>query len=602
MHVPKYIRNLAIVAHIDHGKTTLLDGLLLCGHLFRHHEPPPKRAMDYYDLEKERGITIFAKHTSLYFDPYKINMIDTPGHADFAGEIERVLGMVNAVLLVVDAQEGPMPQTRFVLSKSLNMGLAPIVVLNKVDRSHADPDRVLTETFDLFVELGANDVQLDFPYCYASALKGYAFREGEAEREGMQPLIDLIIEKVSPPQGHLDRPFLMQAMTLSHHPFLGRQATGRILEGKVGKGELITLMASDGSRSQHRISHIDGYRGLDRVEMDQAGAGDIVSLSGVPEVRIGDTLCDPSSSFQLPPIILGAPTLSIDVLVNSGPMGGREGKHVTMSKIRDRFRQEKRSNISLCIEEIEGKEESIRVSGRGELHLSILIETIRREGYECLLSRPHVVLQEGKEPMESVYIEIPEEFSGMIVQDLNRRRGEIVELSTNAHQMTKIKGLLPTRSLIGYRGEFMTKTKGVGILTSIFDSYAHLKGEIPGRQNGVLVSMTRGKVTGYACFHLRSRGTLFVDPTDEVYEGMIVGEHRRGQDLVVNVTKEKPLTNVRAAGHDEAILLSPPRKFTLEQAIDYIQEDEYVEVTPSAIRLRKKKCRECERRADRRRV
>ena len=597
MYLPEKIRNIAIIAHIDHGKTTLLDCLLQHANIFRENEAVPERAMDSYEQEKERGITIFSKHTSLFVGEHKINVIDTPGHADFSGEVERVLGMVNSVLLIVDAGEGPMPQTRYVLAQALKMGLSPIVILNKIDRPHADPEAALNKTFDLFVELGATDEQLDFPYCYASALKGYAFREEGDAKTDMKPLFDLIIEKVPHPPGNIDQPFLMQASTLSHSDFLGRQATGRILEGKIHKGDSFTLIEKSGHPTQHKVTRIDGYLGLDKVEMEEAGVGDIVSISGATEAMIGDTLCHPSHVKQLPLIELGAPTLSVDILVNSGPFVGKEGKNVTMNKIRDRLMYEKKSNVSLNVEEVKGREDVIRVAGRGELHLSILIEAMRRENFEFLVSRPQVILKDGEEPIERVHIEVPEEFSGPVIQELNKRKGEMVNLQTNEHQITTIEFLLPTRSLIGYRNDFLTVTKGLGILTAIFDSYAPHKGPISGRKNGVLISINQGKATGYACFNIQGRGTLFVKPTDDIYEGMVIGENSRENDLVVNITKEKQLTNVRASGTDDNIVLTPPHVFNLEQAINYIQDDEYVEVTPKSIRLRKKFLKEHERKS-----
>ena len=589
MDSPEKIRNIAIIAHIDHGKTTLLDCLLGQAEIFRENETVPQRAMDSYELEKERGITIFAKHTSLFVDGYKINVIDTPGHADFSGEVERVLGMVNSVLLIVDAGEGPMPQTRFVLSQSLKMGLCPIVVLNKIDKPHADPENALNKTFDLFVELGATDEQLDFAYCYASAIGGYAYLNEGDPKENMHALFELIIEKVPYPPGNMDLPFLMQVSTLSHSDFLGRQATGRILEGKIKKGDPFTSIDRSGHPVNHKVTRIDGYLGLKKVEMEEAGVGDIVSISGAPEVMIGDTLCDPGHIQQLPPIELGEPTLSVEISVNTGPFVGRSGKYVTMNKIRDRLLNEKKSNISLRVEEISGREDAIRVAGRGELHLSILIEAMRREGYEFLVSKPQVILKENKdEPLEHVHIEVPQEFSGIVIEELNRRKGVMQNFHTNEHDITTIEFLLPTRGLIGYRNDFLTVTRGLGILTSIFDSYGPYRGDIAGRKNGALVSLSQGKVTGYACFNLQSRGTLFVKPAQDVYEGMIIGENSRDNDLTVNITKEKQLTNVRASGTDESLILIPPTVLTLEQAIDFIQDDEFVEVTPDHIRLRTK--------------
>lgn len=599
MYSPEKIRNIAIIAHIDHGKTTLLDCLLAQAEMFRENEAIPERAMDSYELEKERGITIFAKHTSLFVDDYKINVIDTPGHADFSGEVERVLGMVNCVLLIVDAGEGPMPQTRFVLSQALKMGINPIVVFNKIDKPHADPENALNKTFDLFVELGASDEQLDFSYCYASAIGGYAFLNEGDPRENMKPLFDLVIEKVPHPPGNLEVPFLMQASTISHSDFLGRQATGRILEGKIQKGASFTLIEKGGHPTQHKVTRIDGYHGLKKVELEEAGVGDIVSISGAPDVMIGDTLCDPKHVQQLPLIELGEPTLSVEISVNSGPFVGRDGKHVTMNKIRDRLLHEKKSNISLNVEEMEGREDAIQVAGRGELHLSILIEAMRREGYEFLVSKPRVILRDGEEPMEHTHIEVPEEFSGTVIEELNRRKGEMRNFHTNEHNITTIEFSLPTRGLIGYRNEFLTVTRGLGILTSVFDSYGPYRGEIAGRKNGALISMNQGKVTGYACFNLQSRGKIFVKPGDDVYEGMVIGENSRDNDLVVNITREKQLTNVRASGSDESLILTPPTILTLEQAIDFIQEDEYVEVTPNNIRLRKKVLSESQRKSSR---
>ena len=598
MYKPEDIRNIAIIAHIDHGKTTMLDSLLKQSNIFRNNEKIPERVMDSYDQEKERGITIFAKHTSIFFEDFKINIIDTPGHADFSGEVERVLGLVNCVLLLIDAQEGPMPQTRFVLSQALKIGLKPIVVVNKIDRPHADPDRALNLTFDLFVELGATDEQLNFPICYASGLGGFAALDLKDPRVDMRPLFELIIKAVPKPPGNLDLPFLMQAATLGYDDFVGRQACGRILEGKIKKGDLITRVDKNGHPTQHKVQRIEGYFGLKKVEMEEAGVGDIVNISGVPDVMIGDTLCDPKHVVQLPPITLAEPTLSIEMMVNSGPFVGKDGKHVTMNKIRDRLLQEKKANISLRIEE-GFRDDSVRVCGRGELHLAVLIEAMRREGYEFCISKPVVILKEidgvTQEPFELVHIEVPQDYSGAVIEELSKRKGEMRSLDTNEHNITTLSFLIPTRGLMGYRNTFLTVTRGLGILTSSFECYGAFKGEIPGRQNGVLISNTLGKTTGYACFGLQDRGTLFVNPGDEVYEGMIVGENSRDNDLVVNVVKGKQLTNVRASGSDENIILIPPRTFTLEQAIDFIQDDELVEITPHFIRLRKRALSETDR-------
>lgn len=599
MHDPKHIRNIAIIAHIDHGKTTLLDSLLKQANIFQEHEKVPERVMDSFDQERERGITIFAKHTCVFYKNYKINIIDTPGHADFSGEVERVLGMVNSVLLLVDAQEGPMPQTRFVLSAALKMGLRPIVVLNKIDRPHAAPDRALNQTFDLFLELGANDEQLDFPYIYASGFNGFAIKELNDERKDLAPLFDLILSAAPPPPGGLELPFLMQAATLSYDEYIGRQACGRILEGQIAKGQMVTRVDRNGNHSQHKIAKIEGHLGLKKTELEVAGAGDIVTLSGIPEIDIGDTICSQDQIVQLPPITLAEPTVSVEFLVNASPFAGRDGKHITMNKLRDRLMREKRANISLKIEEIPDRDDAIRVCGRGELHLAVLIETMRRENYEMAISKPNVITKvvDGvvHEPMERVHVEVPEQFSGTVIEDLSRKKGEMRSLSTSEHGLTTMEFLVPTRGLMGYRSDFLTRTSGLGILTSIFESFAPWKGDMAGRSRGVMISNSSGKANGYGLFNLQERGSLFVKPGDEIYEGMVVGEHSRDNDLVVNATKAKQLTNVRAAGSDENILLTPPRKFTLEQAIDYIADDELVEVTPNFIRLRKRYLNENDR-------
>lgn len=599
MYSPDKIRNIAIIAHIDHGKTTLLDSLLKQSNVFRSNQLVPERVMDSNDQEKERGITIYAKHTSVRFEDFKINIIDTPGHADFSGEVERILGMVNSVLLLVDAQEGPMPQTRFVLSKSLKMGLKPIVVLNKIDRPHANPDKVLDMTFDLFNELGATDEQLDFRFCYASGLTGFAIHHVHDERKDMRPLFELIISAVPAPSGSMELPFLMQAATVSYDDYVGRQACGRILEGKVKKGQPILHIDEKGKMTRASVTRIEGHLGLEKVEIEEAGVGDIVSISGIPEVTIGDTLCDPNKVVHLPKIKLDEPTVSVDFTVNSSPFVGRSGKHVTMNKLRERLDRERRANISLRITESPGEQDKITVAGRGELHLAVLMETMRREGYEFSVSKPQVITKEidGEihEPLELVNIEVPEEYSGNVIQELSQRRGELQHLDTDEHSITRMEFLMPTRGLMGYRNTFLTATRGLGILTSRFEKYAPWKGNIPGRSEGVLVSMCAGKTSGYACFNLQDRGVLFTGPGDEVYEGMVVGQNSRDNDLVVNVTKGKQLTNVRAAGSDENIILIPPRRFTLEQAIDYIQDDELIEVTPDSIRMRKRYLTENER-------
>ncbi len=591
MYHPSKIRNVAIIAHIDHGKTTLVDSLLKQAHIFRDNEKIQERAMDSNDQERERGITIFAKQTCIYFDDFKINIIDTPGHADFSGEVERILGMVNSVLLLVDAQEGPMPQTRFVLMKSLRMGLKPIVIINKVDRPHADPDRVLNETFDLFSELGATDEQLDFAFCYASGLSGFAKKNLEDPHVDMRPLLELIVDKVPAPSGDPAEPFLMQVTTVGFDDYVGRLVCGRVLQGSITKGQqLLHITASEQKKSN--VTRIQGALGLEMVEMEKAGVGDIVTIAGFPQATIGDTLCDPTNPVLLPPITLDAPTVSVDISVNNSPFVGRSGQHITMNKIRDRLEKEKRSNISLGITMDSGDQDKITVAGRGELHLAVLIEQMRREGYEFSISKPKVITREEvgtvMEPMERVHVEVPEEYSGSIIEQLSKRKGEMQSLETTPEGITRMVFVIPMRGLIGYRNEFLTMTRGLGVLTSIFEGYAPWKGNIGGKNRGALISGCPGAASAYALWNLQDRGTMFIAPGDNVYEGMVVGEHSRENDLIVNPIKGKQLTNVRAAGSDENITLTPPIKLTLEQAIDYIRDDEYVEITPDTIRLRKK--------------
>lgn len=594
-----FIRNIAIIAHIDHGKTTLLDALLKKSNLFRENEETPDRMMDSYDQERERGITIFAKHTSIPYKDYTINFIDTPGHSDFSGEVERVLGMVSSVLLLIDAQDGPMPQTRFVLSKALKMGLCPIVVINKIDRPHANPDAALNATFDLFVELGATDKQLDFKHCYSSALSGYAIANIDDPRVDMDPIFDLIIQAVPPPPNDINDPFLMQAMTIGYDQYVGRQATGRILGGKVVKGQKVMWKDRDGKQALASITRVEGYRGIRKVEFEEGIAGDIVSLSGVPEIMLGDILCDPAHIVDLDPIQIDEPTMSVNIMINSSPFAGRDGKNVTFNKIRERLQKEARSNISLRIEESKTSQEAMTVFGRGELQLSVLIEGMRREGIEMSVSKPQVIIKVidgvNHEPIERVYIETPEEFAGNIIEELSKRKGEMQNLETDVNGITRMEFLIPTRGIMGYRNDFLTITRGLGILTALFDSFQPWRGDIPKRAKGVLISSNQGKSTAYAIGTLQKRGELFVSPGEEVYEGMVVGEHNRDNDLVVNVTRPKQLTNVRASGTDEAPMITPARKMTLEQVIVYIEEDELIEVTPVTIRLRKKNLRETDR-------
>lgn len=590
-HPPKKIRNVAIIAHIDHGKTTLMDALLRESQIFRSNEVLEERVMDSYDQERERGITIFSKNTSINYKDFKINVVDTPGHADFSGEVERVLDMVNSVILLVDAQEGPMPQTRFVLSQALKRGYNPLVVINKIDRPHADPERVLTETFDLFVELGATDAQLDFPYCYCSGLAGFACHDYTIPASDMKPLFELILDKVPMPNGDEDASFLMQVCTVNFDNFLGRGACGRILNGNIKKGDQVLHLDHDGNPTKMRITHIHGFHGLQKVEQEEASVGDIAILYGIPDILIGDTLCDPQNMQHIPPLNIAEPTMAINFMINNGPMVGREGPHVSMNKLRDRLLKEKKANITLRIEDVPGYQDRVEVAGRGELHLAVLIEAMRREGFELCVSKPQVLthVTDGVkyEPLERVYVEVPEEYGGTIIERFAKRKGEMTSLNTNDHGISCMEFLIPTRGLMGWRHDFLTLTRGRGIYTSIFEKFTPWKGPIPTRKNGVLLSMNAGKVTAYSSYTLQNRGTLFVKPGDEVYEGMVVGEHIHENDLIINITKEKAMTNVRAAGKDENVILAPPRKLTLEQAIDYIENDELVEVTPQSIRLRK---------------
>ena len=593
------IRNIAIIAHIDHGKTTLLDALMKNTQTFAEHEAIPERVMDSDAQGKERGITIFAKHTAVTYKNTKINIIDTPGHADFSGEVERILGMVNSVLLLVDAREGPMPQTRFVLKKALECGLKPIVVINKIDRPHSDPDRVLNEVFDLFVELGATDEQVDFSYCYASAINGYALMDPKDEPVDLTPMFDLIIDKVQKPLGDINQPFLMQCATLHYDKYLGRLATGQITHGSIKVGDEIVFINRDQVQKRKKITRIQAYHGIQKVDIEEGFSGDIVCLAGIDDVLVGDTLCSPEKIIFLDPIDVDEPTLSIDFMVNSSPFSGKDGKHLTMNKIKDRLLEEKKANISLSILFDGDDKDKITVAGRGELHLAVLIENLRRENFELSVSKPQVIIKQidgqKHEPLEKVYIEVPEEFSGTIIEELSQRKAEMRSLHTDEHGITLLEFLMPTRGLMGWRGGFLTKTRGQGIITSIFDSFTPWKGHIPHRGRGVMISNLQGKSNAYACFNLQSRGTLFIGPTEDIYEGMIVGEHSRANDLVVNPVKGKQLTNVRASGTDDMIQLTPHKKFTLEQAIDYIEDDELLEITPKTIRLRKRFLKESDR-------
>jgi GTP-binding protein len=584
------IRNIAIIAHVDHGKTTLVDAMLKQSGVFRENEAITERVMDSNDLEKERGITILAKNLSIHHGGYKINIVDTPGHADFGGEVERVLKMVDSVLLLVDALDGPMPQTRFVLKKSLDLGLRPIVVINKVDRPGARPAEVVDMVFDLFCELQASDAQLDFAICYTSAKMGYAMREMDQPSENMEPLFELIKDNVHPPEGNSDSPFQLLVTNIDYNDYIGRIATGKIFNGKVRSGETVALIKRDGTISKGRVSKLLGYEGLKQVEIEEAFTGDIVTIAGFTEVGIGETLASAEDPIPLPYVAIDEPTLSMNFIVNSSPFAGREGKLVTSRNIRERLDRELRTNVSLRVSDT-GNPDTFQVSGRGELHLSILIENMRREGFEMAVSKPEVIMRivDGKkyEPMEYLVVDVPSEYQGVIIERMGPRKGEMVAM-TPMGETVRLEFIVPARGLIGLRGEFLTESRGTAVITHTFHEYAPYKGEIPGRKNGVLIAMEQGETTAYSLDALQPRGILFLGAGVEVYGGMIIGQHAKDNDLEVNPCKGKKLTNVRASGSDDAIKLTPPRLLTLEQALEFIDEDELVEVTPTSIRLRKK--------------
>jgi GTP-binding protein len=584
------IRNIAIIAHVDHGKTTLVDAMLKQSGVFRENEAITERVMDSNDLEKERGITILAKNLSIHHGGYKINIVDTPGHADFGGEVERVLKMVDSVLLLVDALDGPMPQTRFVLKKSLDLGLKPIVVINKVDRPGARPAEVVDMVFDLFCELQASDAQLDFAICYTSAKMGYAMREMEHPSENMEPLFELIKENVHPPEGDATAPFQLLVTNIDYNDYIGRIATGKIFNGKVSSGETVALIKRDGAISKARVTKLLGYEGLKQVEIAEAFTGDIVTIAGFTEVGIGETLAAADNPIPLPYVAIDEPTLSMNFIVNSSPFAGREGKLVTSRNIRERLDRELRTNVSLRVTDTSNAD-TFQVSGRGELHLSILIENMRREGFEMAVSKPEVIMRMVNgvrhEPMEYLVVDVPAEYQGAIIERMGPRKGEMAAM-TPMGETVRLEFIVPARGLIGLRGEFLTETRGTAVITHTFHEYAPYKGEIPGRKNGVLIAMEQGETTAYSLDALQPRGILFLGAGVEVYGGMIVGQHAKDNDLEVNPCKGKKLTNVRASGSDDAIKLTPPRVLTLEQALEFIDEDELVEVTPVSIRLRKK--------------
>jgi GTP-binding protein len=585
------IRNIAIIAHVDHGKTTLVDGLLKQAGTFRSGEVVAERAMDSNDLERERGITILSKCTAVTWRGTRINIVDTPGHADFGGEVERVLGMVDSVLLLVDAYEGAMPQTRFVTQKAFEMGLRPIVVVNKIDRAGVDPHDVMDQVFELFISLGASDAQLDFPVIYASGRQGFAVRELDDERKDLSPLLDLIVEKVPPAAGDPDAPLCMQVATLDYDDYLGYMAIGRMRAGRAKVGDRVLLAHRDGSREEFRVQKVLGFQGLKRFELAEALAGDIVAFTGMSELNVGETITSIAAPTILPLLKIDAPTISMNFRVNDGPFAGREGKYVTSRNLRERLFREIKSNVALRVEETEDAS-VFKVSGRGELHLSVLIETMRREGYELCVSQPRVILQTGPngeafEPFEDAVIDLDENYVGAVVEELGRRLGQMREMRPSGPGRTRLEYRIPARGLIGYRSQFLTDTRGTGVLYTQFAEYGPVGGTIRSRQNGVLVTSEEGVSNAYALFYLQERGQLFVGPNVKVYGGMIVGIHQRDNDLVVNPCKAKKLTNIRTTAADEKLILAPPRQVTLEYALEFINDDELVEVTPANIRLRK---------------
>ncbi|MGH1431578.1 MAG: translational GTPase TypA [Neptuniibacter sp.] len=593
------LRNIAIIAHVDHGKTTLVDKLLAQSGTLGRRDEGTERIMDSNDQEKERGITILAKNTAITWNDYRINIVDTPGHADFGGEVERVLSMVDCVCLLVDAVDGPMPQTRFVTQKAFDQGLRPIVVINKIDRPGARPDWVIDQVFDLFDSLGATDEQLDFPIVYASALNGIAGLDPEEMSEDMTPLFEAIVEHVEPPQVDVEGPLQMQVSALDYNSYLGVIGVGRVTRGTVKLNTQVKVIDREGKIRNGRVLKIMGYHGLERIDVDSATAGDIICVTGIDELNISDTLCDPDNVEALPALSVDEPTVSMTFQVNDSPFAGQDGKFVTSRNIKERLDRELIHNVALRVEEGETPEK-FKVSGRGELHLSVLIETMRREGFELGVSRPEVVQKEvdGEihEPYEDVMIDVEDEHQGAIIEELGKRKGDMTNMEVDGKGRSRLSFIIPSRGLIGFRSLFLTMTSGTGIMTSVFDHYGPVKeGEVESRNNGVLVSMVTGKALGYSLWNLQSRGRLCIEPNIDVYEGMLLGIHSRSNDLAVNPIKGKQLTNVRASGTDENIQLTPPVKFTLEQALDFIEDDELVEVTPNFIRLRKKLLKENER-------
>ncbi|MGN8458933.1 translational GTPase TypA [Helicobacter pylori] len=586
----KNIRNIAVIAHVDHGKTTLVDGLLSQSGTFSEREKVDERVMDSNDLERERGITILSKNTAIYYKDTKINIIDTPGHADFGGEVERVLKMVDGVLLLVDAQEGVMPQTKFVVKKALSFGICPIVVVNKIDKPAAEPDRVVDEVFDLFVAMGASDKQLDFPVVYAAARDGYAMKSLDDEKKNLEPLFETILEHVPSPSGSVDEPLQMQIFTLDYDNYVGKIGIARVFNGSVKKNESVLLMKSDGSKENGRITKLIGFLGLARTEIENAYVGDIVALAGFNAMDVGDSVVDPTNPMPLDPMHLEEPTMSVYFAVNDSPLAGLEGKHVTANKLKDRLLKEMQTNIAMKCEEMgEGK---FKVSGRGELQITILAENLRREGFEFSISRPEVIIKEENgvkcEPFEHLVIDTPQDFSGAIIERLGKRKAEMKAMNPMSDGYTRLEFEIPARGLIGYRSEFLTDTKGEGVMNHSFLEFRPFSGSVESRKNGALISMENGEATAFSLFNIQERGTLFINPQTKVYVGMVIGEHSRDNDLDVNPIKSKHLTNMRASGSDDAIKLTPPRTMVLERALEWIEEDEILEVTPLNLRIRKK--------------
>ncbi|GCD83492.1 translational GTPase TypA [Parageobacillus thermoglucosidasius] len=593
------LRNIAIIAHVDHGKTTLVDQLLRQSGTFRANEHVEERALDRNDLERERGITILAKNTAIRYKGTRINILDTPGHADFGGEVERIIRLVDGVLLVVDAYEGCMPQTRFVLKKALEQQLTPIVVVNKIDREFARPEEVVDEVIDLFIELGATEEQLEFPVVYTSALHGTASLDPHKQEADMTALFETIITHIPAPVDNREEPLQFQVALLDYNDYLGRIGIGRVFRGTMKVGQQVALMKLDGSVKTFRVTKLFGFIGLKRIEITEAGAGDIVAVAGMEDINVGETVCPFDHQEALPPLRIDEPTLKMTFLVNNSPFAGREGKYVTARKLEERLRTQLETDVSLRVENTDSPDAWI-VSGRGELHLSILIENMRREGYELQVSKPEVIMKEIDgvrcEPVERVIIDIPEEYTGAIMESIGMRKGELVDMIHNENGQVRLVFMVPSRGLIGYRTEFMSLTRGYGILNHSFDHYAPVQsGQIGGRRQGVLISMETGKATAYGIMQLEDRGTIFVEPGTEVYEGMIVGEHNRENDLVVNICREKHMTNIRSSTKEQTVTMKKPRLLTLEEALEYLNDDEYCEVTPKSIRLRKKILNKSER-------